>query len=227
MRTHTRQTLLIIVLILILIFKFCEDSKNEINEIDKKPDYNYKTDTIYVDRPFVPKEHIGEKTKPKTKTFYENEKPRFKVSCKDSIITIRDTIDTSQVFYLSPDFLKLYPSSPKLLNLELKKDSLSLTLMDSMAKVFTDYYPIDLLYFNYRINETGEMKREDLNYKPKKYVSKGLFVGAEYRVNKNIPLVFINYDYPIKSLESSIGLATFYENMPKMEIFIRLRKRIK
>lgn len=227
MRTHTRQTLLITVLILILILKFCDDSKNEINEIDKKPDYSYKTDTVYLDRPFIPKEHIGEKTKPKTKTIYENEKSGFKIYYRDSIITIRDTIDTSQVFYLSPDFLKLYPNSPKLLNLELKKDSLHLTLMDSMAKVFTDYYPIDLLYFNYRINEVGEMKREDLNYKPKKYVSKGLFVGAEYRVNQNVPLVFINYDYPIKSLESSIGLATFYENMPKMEIFIRLRKRIK
>jgi hypothetical protein len=225
MRTHTRINLIWSVICLILIIQIC--SKNQKNKNYEKLNYEYKTDTLYLNRDYVLSKSKGIKTNPKKITFYQKENSNLKLNCSDSILTLIDTIQNSDTILINPNFLKLYSTSPKLLNLELKKDFMNITLFDINSQVYTQEYPINLNQFEYLVNEKGELSRVDLNYKPPYNFSKGLFAGVEYRVIQNVPLVFINYDYPIKSIQSSIGLATFYENKPNLELFIRLRKQIR
>jgi hypothetical protein len=225
MRTHTRINLIWSIICLILIIQIC--SKKQKNKNYEKLNYEYKTDTLYLNRSYVLPKPKGIKTNPKKITFYQKENSNLKLNCSDSILTLIDTIQNSDTILINPNFLKLYSTSPKLLNLELKKDFMNITLFDINSQVYTQEYPINLNQFEYSVNEKGELSRVDLNYKPPYNFSKGLFAGVEYRVIQNVPLVFINYDYPIKSIQSSIGLATFYENKPNLELFIRLRKQIR
>lgn len=118
----------------------------------------YETDTLYIPHSFGESEWArvqemieeGLKTKPSTITYYQPEYidrvEEIEVIPDSLLILIDDLEDSLEVAW---DFLATFPKQPKLLTLDLLKDSLSLGLLRIDGQTSKETYPIFLDRFTY------------------------------------------------------------------------------
>jgi hypothetical protein len=70
----------------------------------------------------------------------------------DSLICLVSTGSSHDTVFIKPNFLTFGPTQPKLINLDLSIDSLSLTLLNINAELFTKVYPLALGGYRYRFD---------------------------------------------------------------------------
>jgi len=117
--------------------------------------YKYKTDTIYADTIYIPGKPYPIKTPPKTITIYE-----VNNAALDSLIIIisQDSIIISDLKFqiaIHENYLKQFPSNPKLIQLGLHRDTLSLGLLNIGGFVSEYNFPIYLNEFRYKWTVKG------------------------------------------------------------------------
>lgn len=129
------------------------------NRLDHQNALNSKTDTLWIQAPFnpmiIPNTSLGT-TQPITLKLYTPSLP-----IRDSMVILRLTIlaDSLQRILrasykdssltLRPEFLTNWPRNPKLLEMDLAQDSLSLTLLSPEGKTSSSIYSIQPLKYRY------------------------------------------------------------------------------
>ena len=109
----------------------------------------YVTDTFIVERPYKVPVPYKDTAKPRVVIGWLSPKSNDSlILINDSLIRLLDSLGNLK-YDINGDFLKLYPTSPKLISLELDIDTLSITTMGIQANVSTNKYPLWLLSEKY------------------------------------------------------------------------------
>lgn len=107
-----------------------------------------KVDTVYFEKPYVPKTEFKNINIPKSVFVYRNEPVEIeKVVYRDTTVEIH-TRDSTIIEY-KPLFLTEYPNSPKLIQMILNDTDLSLTTMNPEGIVMTHNHNINLNRYQY------------------------------------------------------------------------------
>lgn len=118
--------------------------------------YQYITDTIWDSIPYIVPEPYPIYTPPRTVIIYEADSQalkKYELRLNDQDLLISSLNSTIHIHEL---YLKQYPSNPKLLAIDLKKDSMSVGLLNITGISQKNKWPIDLVRFNYRwTNDRG------------------------------------------------------------------------
>jgi len=198
---------------------------------DSIPDivYNYKTDTIYVDRPYEVPVPYEVPTPPKVVKVYLVDSTSIDslsmiIKDKDLIIfKLRDSILISEYYF------KQFPKNPKLLSLGLSKDSLNISLLNIGGNVNSFNWPINLTYFDYRWDYENNLTRsvhKVSNYGPSfnYYIGMGLdiprtspFITNQLEITNRKIKVFTSADIGLLDIKSSnfkfgIGYSIYGKN---------------
>ena len=72
------------------------------------------------------------------------------VSVRDSLICLVSIGPTHDTVKVKTKFLTAFPTQPKLINLDLKMDSLDITMLNIEAQLYTLRYPLNLFGWKYR-----------------------------------------------------------------------------
>lgn len=143
-------------------------------------EYVYITDTIRIPEPYpVPKPYLVS-TPPITVKEY-----LIDSSAVDSlkVILTNDSIIISGLknqISLHQNYLKQYPENPKLLNLDLRRDTLSMGLLRTSGIPEENQWPIDLNRYSYRWDFASSFTRTDVTEPPptKKWFDPKYYVGG-------------------------------------------------
>ena len=124
------------------------------------PNIQWKTDTIKVPEPYAVPEPYGIKVPPRIVKIYEVDSSALdslKLIIKNDSITIAGLHNQINIH---SNYLKLFPTNPKLIALDLSFDTLSLSLLN-ISGIITSYdYPIFIEFFKYHWSE-GQLTKED------------------------------------------------------------------
>ena len=150
------------------------------------PNIKWKTDTVYVDKPYNVPVPYGIKVPPRIITYYEVDS-----SAIDSlkILIAQDSIKIhglQSMIYIHQNYLKQYPVNPKLINLDLSFDTLSLSLLNINGTTYSVDYPIFIKYKKYNWSNDGLTSEENIRKipKPKTYL--------EYKVGAGYDLLYLS-----------------------------------
>lgn len=190
-------------LILLLIFTTLLASYFAFKGYNKKPDrgdkYNYLTfrETVKVPYP-IPLPHRT-KTPPKVIVKYEYDESlldSMSLIIQEQEIIIQGLEEKVKVNH---NFLKKYPKNPKLVDLKLTKDSLSLALLQIDGYIYKTDYPIYLDEFQYR------WVYPDLTHKP--------FSFKKPKVKKFFSSTYVNLGYYSHTQDYHVSLSSqvFYK----------------
>jgi len=185
---------LIIILIAVIMLQRCSK--------DKQPEpinrYIYKTDSLYKDKYFKAVEELKNKIPPKVITRWKDPIPGEDIIIEkvpDSTILYIGKLKTR--LSIADNFIKNYPTNPKLLELKLDKSNLELTTLDINNKAETFQYPLYLDNYSYQWLEK-QMTTSDYHIKKErtKFDMSNLYIvtGYDY-LNKNNT---IGLDYTLK-----------------------------
>jgi len=177
-----------IILIIIILLKGCDQDK----EPTVKLVYDYKTDTLYVDKPFEVIKTIFETTPPRYITKYKRDTVKVFIEVIPNYLQLKieglqDSIKIHQ------QYLAQYPGNSKLVEFNLKRDTFDITLLDTAANIITKEYPIDLNYYNYQwVN--NKLHHEDVIYnEDKKFDFKSLYATGGYDFASGSPTLGLSY----------------------------------
>lgn len=116
-----------------------------------KQEYNYQTE-VRIKSEYSPIDLSGMTIKPAVITHYTSS-PDFEnnrlVCREDSLLQVINNLKRDTVF-ISPQFLTQFPSSPKLVDLSLTYDSISLGLLNTDAELMRKTYPLDFTHYTYQ-----------------------------------------------------------------------------
>jgi hypothetical protein len=207
----------------------------------KVPEYEIitHTDTIRIEKPIKPASPYQVKALPKTITEYHIVKVKdLEELAKIKLKVLNDSLiiqDLKQRIAIHENYLKLFPTNPKLISLDLTKTNLSLSLLeiDGIAKKYD--YPLSIDQFKYRWSDGGfSMKREiskEIRNRINYYVGVS---GAFYSIQglKNMEITPFTH-FKIEKrwarsnlyLDSSLGLLNNIPTQFQMGIEYNLRKR--
>lgn len=171
----TRDTffvITIIILVIVLMFKSCNDKTEAVTKTRNL--YKYKTDTVYVNSEYKDKyqnlvkyySRKGKQTPPKTITVWKTLNPENILIEKvpDSILVIIDSLN--QMLAISDAYIKNFPKNDKLVNFGLKLDSLNITTINIEGETKTKDYPLYLDRFGYQWYD-NELHHYDVKQKGK------------------------------------------------------------
>ena len=122
-------------------------------------DYQYETDTVYLDTFYIPGKPYPLPIPPSTITIYEIDSLALDslsilIQGKNVVIArLQDSIRVHQ------NYLKQFPQNPKLLAIDLKRDSLSIALLKISGLTQEYRWPINLNQFNYRWDFNNQLSR--------------------------------------------------------------------
>lgn len=200
-----RDTIFVIIIAILLISTFFRGCKQE--DIENKPMYTYKTDTIYVKDTYQKRyeallnkmDKLGSQvTPPKTITYYQTLNPAGIVIEKipDSMLVLIDSLN--QRIAISDKYIKNFPKNDKLINMGLLQDSFNITTIDIEGKTKTQEYPLYLDKFGYQWYDNElhhysiKPKKEFKNVFNQFYINGGYdflyktpTIGAEYFILLN------------------------------------------
>lgn len=196
---NIKQILIIILLLIIAVGVVYDIVFNKPDHI-LDPNVQWKTDTIYVDKPYEVPVPYGVPSKPRYITIYEVDS-----SLIDSLQIIIDDKDFTitgleQEILISKNFLKLYPNNPKLIDLELLFDTLSITMLNVSGVVSKLDYPIFIEHYKYRWSNGEFTKEKNIRYVPqqKQYL--------DYKLGGGYDLLYLT---PYLQGEISKGFSKF------------------
>lgn len=197
-----------------------------------KVEYIYKTDTLYVDKPFEIHDTLIKITPPRYITYYKDTGSYKNITVEkidtNLLVRIHELEDSIKIH---ENFLKKHPFASKLLELELQKDSLILTTMDITSQVESKIYPIDLNFYGYQYSD-NVLRHDTLksNIKPKKNKSlfkKSLLIGGSYSILNKVPLVILEYPLTYRQVRLSLESTASLETTPNLNIYLKALYKIK
>lgn len=164
--------------------------------------YDYKTDTVYIDRGYETKyqEAIKEVEKWKTappKTVIKWKEPDLRdviiEKIPDSLLVIIE--EQKERIAIQDNYIKLLPKNPKLVDISLKRDTLGLNLLNIDGRVNSYIYPIDLSIYEYKWLE-GDLKYTRTSTKTTKTKNnnfKNLYLNGGYDFFTQSPTLDLEY----------------------------------
>lgn len=196
---------------------------------------NYVTDTIYQDKPYIkPVTPKGFKysVKPTIVMYQEpydnrlSELKRLNDSLQLVISTVKGHVDTVMI---SDKFITLFPTSPKLLSMHLRYDSLWLSVLNTQAKVVTLHYPIDPSKNAYGFSDYNLTSKPFAPPKSKIPLKPSLafYTGLQLPIDGTIkPLLSVQYTQPIRPVQLQLETQMTINNKPQYIIFAKIGFRI-
>lgn len=192
------------------------------------PEKVFKTDTLYIKEPFIPEDIPKDTVKPKTVVIYQVDSSRLREYqlriMQDSVkysLLIRGLKDS---FLISEVFLKTYPGNPKLLGLNLYRDSLNLTTMTIDGVTKSEKYNLLLQDYNYIWNISG-LGYEKTKYKKEKRNPFSHYFGMQYDFfNKQIlPIYQIRLNIKKFELNLSASQELMLNENPEIRLGINYK----
>ena len=224
MKITTNQIIhlsLLVVIGILLCLRQCD------KPVSNTPDpYNYKTDTEYVDKPFYIDKPYPVKTPPREVVINTPAPPpeRFEVEVvPDSLILLINDLRVQ----LNNAFLYQYPNNPKLVQLDLSQDTMSLSILQVDGTVHTNDYPLFLQQFKYRWAE-GSMTHTPVKLKQSKpkLDYRGLYAYGGYDVLRKLPQVGMIYELNFWKLSIGASSIVTIEKQPQLNLWLNSRVRL-
>ena len=191
------------------------------NVVPPEPLNNYQVDTIYLSYPGTPPP-LNTNVKPKTLIIYSGLVDSLKlIRINDSLQAVIDSLKGDTVF-IKDKFLTLFPQYPKLISMDLKLDSLSLTLLNTDATLKGYIFPLQLSYYQYRWGIEGL----SASITPPKVVSGRSRLSSElmgyagYQFFSHKPLVGFLQTFQVSRISLSGDISLTIENKPNLEFQI-------
>lgn len=207
--------ILFIILLIGILFLSYQIWIKDKGKPDPKDIYKYKTDTLYENKPYPYPDPYLIITKPRYFTFYQVDSTAIdslELELRDKEIIISGLEEEIRIH---ENFLKQYPYNPKLVELNLNKDTLSLSLLNIQGLIFKQDYPLYLDQYKYKWSHP-DFSREKIKTKPKDpsfTLSSYVFVG--YSLYPNSPIISNSWELSRGKirLSSNVGIL-FKENKP-------------
>lgn len=111
---------------------------------------SFKTDTVYLEKPYQVLIPYKEVVPPKKITVYKYTEPTLYLKIQDSLLMIIDSLENRPPIIIKPQFLTQYPEAPKLLGASFGKDSISLDLLNISGSIHREDYPVNYNVFKYQ-----------------------------------------------------------------------------
>lgn len=168
---------------------------------DKPEDYNYITDTIYVEKLNIPKPY-REKINPSKVEISQPSTPIGQIKIIHDTIHIysRDTI----IVY-NPRFLNLYPESDKLIQLLLSENQLKLNLLSNQGLEYSESYPLDLSQYEYNYSQ-NDMTIQNIPFR--KRINP--YSELTYRPIHNLWDIDLGIKYKTSRINYKVGVNFYY-----------------
>lgn len=168
---------------------------------DKPEDYNYITDTIYVEKLNIP-EPYREKINPSKVEISQPSTPIGQIKIIHDTVHIysRDTI----IVY-NPRFLNLYPESDKLIQLLLSENQLKLNLLSNQGLEYSESYPLDLSQYEYNYSQ-NDMTIQNIPFR--KRINP--YSELTYRPIHNLWDIDLGIKYKTSRINYKVGVNFYY-----------------
>lgn len=168
---------------------------------DKPEDYNYITDTLYVEKLNIPKPY-REKINPSKVEISQPSTPIGQIKIIHDTIHIysRDTI----IVY-NPRFLNLYPESDKLIQLLLSENQLKLNLLSNQGLEYSKSYPLDLSQYEYNYSQ-NDMTIQNIPFR--KRINP--YSELTYRPIHNLWDIDLGIKYKTSRINYKVGVNFYY-----------------
>ena len=210
-----------LVLILIMSLYFVLRVKND--NVQPKPEK--VTDTLYMDKPYPVTQLKRDTLKPDVVIFWEIDSTQLKEYemriHDDSIIILglRDSIRISKAY------LETFPKYPKLLGLDLFRDSLNLTTISINGLTKTEKYELQLQDYNYywTIDGFGYKKA---SYKKERVNPFSHYLGLHYDFLRKKPLPTYQIRLNLGKIECNFSASQELYFTEKPEIRIGLNYKL-
>jgi len=151
--------------------------------------YEYVTDTVYVDIPYEVIKYKKILTPPQTIKIYEIDSTAIK-DLEWMIFDQELLIEGyKQTIALHENYIKQYPTNPKLIAMVLGRDSLSLALLQITGQVVERSWPLDLNWFKYNWNYNSNLTRHPTKPPPIEDSFIQFFVGGGVDITNLSPMV--------------------------------------
>ena len=216
----------IIILVLIIFLKDCK-GKDDDSEVDIETVYLYKTDSIYKEKYFKLKKEFDNKTPPKEVVIWKPGLTKIDtmyIVPNDIIFYIEGLEESIRV---SKQFLAQYPHNHKLIEFNLKRDSLDITTLDKEANMVTKKYPLYLNHFKYRWVK-NELSHDEISYKENKDKLKWdeLYFNYGFRVESSKHN--LGFEYNLRPGRFKVDLESNFtiEQNPKLYINAKIGYRL-
>lgn len=138
--------ILLYAFLFIFLMTHFEKCRESVNQYWQNP--NFKTDTVYLSRPFeLKKDSFPNYVPPKTVVTYTAPNVTFYLNI-DSLIQVisKDHMDTTKI---DSSYLTQFPTNPKLVYGYFVKDTLKLSLLKTDGEIYTEDYLVDYGKFRY------------------------------------------------------------------------------
>jgi len=194
-------------------------------------EYDYITDTIYADTTYLPSEPYPIPTPPKIVTIYEIDSLALDLL---KLKLVQDSLHYNiiiqgleTVIAIHENYIKQFPQNPKLIGLELQRDTLSLGLLNISGNIIKYEYPIFLNRFRYQWTLSGLSHETHLPPTLKSYFA-DYFVGGGVDVLWKSPYFSFRVEKEWTRIRlygsTQIGLLKREANQLKIGIDYNLRK---
>lgn len=189
---------------------------------------NYITDTIIVSEPYIVNKPYPVEVPPKTVYQYY---PVFDSLRLDSLLwkiseneMVIEYLNNSLTY--NERFLITYPLNPKLIDFDLKRDSLSLSLLNGNGDFYSYTYPLNLMAYKYRWNQTDKLTRKNDPYIIPKDNPFSLYGNVGYDFIHVTPYLGFTFDKPLGKFKvyavTDIGLLDFNSSSIKIGVGYKL-----
>lgn len=153
-------------------------------------DYQYITDTVYLDTLYLPGKPYPVNTPPNTIKIFLTDSAAIdslKILLREKDILISGLEDSISIHQ---NYLKQFPNNPKLLAIDLKRDSMYLGLLQITGQVQEHSWPIDLNNYAYRWNYPTNLSRHEVQQPPTlKEPFANYFVGGGVDILYKSPII--------------------------------------
>ena len=202
----------ILVLIIIILLKGCGGSEPEV-----KIDYKYKTKFVDVPVPYEVIKMIEDTTPPSLVIRYKDVPVPYEVQVvPDSMkLLIRNLEDSLKSVLIDKRFLTKFPSAAKLINFDLKYDSLNITILNTQGETNSKLYPMDFDNYKYQWYD-NQLHHEDFKRKKPKDNTKWkqLYGGAGYDFIQQAPVLGFDYNVKFKRVKVTAGTTMHLQANP-------------
>lgn len=222
------KNLLLLALWLFTLLYFCMKLAYNLGKEDAPhPEPIHVTDTIYMDKPYKPMV-IKDLMIPYIAKFWQVDSTQlseYKLrliqdSMKYALIIegLKDSIRISETY------LKTYPRYPKLLGLDLYRDSLSLTTLSINGITKTEKYNLFLQDYNYSWSIDG-LGYQKAKYKREKVNRISQHIGIQYDMLNKLILPSYQIRLNLNRIEFSISASQelYFNNKPELRLEVNYK----
>ena len=237
------NTLILLAFIALGIFAYMQYKKKQKTIKVAEVIYEYITDTIYMEKyiTFKP-DSTAILTPPEEVIVYRQ--PEIEPSLLEypadtswlsSGITYIDSLSNNVLTFAEDinwgierpmKFITYESWAPKLIGLEVTKDHLHLTVLDTTAQLYTLKWPTNYDYYDYHYAKRGLYRKRTDYVEHVKIDWKALYVNADYDFINNRPSIFLDYNVDINRIRFGSEVRAIARDIEPMEFRIKIGYRL-